>query len=281
MNVSYGWRVASLALELAVTAFLVTLICGGSVERSVSAASALPLIQVPGTADLTVSKTDSPDPVVAGNDITYTINFSNAGPDSATSVQVQDTVPTGTTFVSASVTSGIGWTIVSPPVGGTGAVTFTKAMVANAETATFSIVVRASTASSSISNTVTVSGAEMDPMPGNSSATAVTGVALFDLCIRDDVTRALLSINTTTKTFQFSDCGKGTLLSGTGTVTIDPSMCKIFFSSQSAKSGSGSGATATLNMCTMVGTAQVFKPGSTTPIKLNDSNIANNVCSCL
>lgn len=58
---------------------------------------------VPLTAEagLTLSKTDSPDPVVAGNDLTYTLTVGNSGPSTAQDVVVTDTLPAGTTFVSA------------------------------------------------------------------------------------------------------------------------------------------------------------------------------------
>ncbi|HJQ26446.1 MAG TPA: Ig-like domain-containing protein, partial [Blastocatellia bacterium] len=79
-------------------------------------------------ADLALTKSDSPDPVIAGNNITYTINFVNNGPGTAQTVTVTDAVPANTTFVSAVVTTGSGWTIPSPPsVGGTGNVVFSKA----------------------------------------------------------------------------------------------------------------------------------------------------------
>src|SRR6267142_1805545 len=51
-------------------------------------------------ADLVVAKTDTPDPVVAGNNITYTITVNNGGPSDAQTVVMEDMVPTGTTFVS-------------------------------------------------------------------------------------------------------------------------------------------------------------------------------------
>ena len=285
MNQRNVWRFASLTFEILLGCFLVSLFFGArglSAGFSVSAAGPSPttaLIQGAGTADLTVSKTGSPGTVVTGNNITYTINFTNAGPDAATTVQVQDTVPAGTTFVSASVTSGTGWSISAPAVGGTGTVIFSKGSVANAETAVFSVVVRV-TSGVPISNTVTASSAANDPNPGNSSSTANTAVALFDLCIQDDATRAVLTINTTTGSYQFADCSKGVSFSGVGVVTRDPSMCKIFFSSAGGKVGSST-TSATMNLCTMTGSAQVFKPGSTTATKLNDSNLGNNTCGCV
>src|SRR4029079_16632043 len=75
---------------------------------------------VSALADLSVTKTDSPDPVTAGTDLTYTITVSNAGPIDAQSVSLSDAIPVNTTFVSAMQTAGPAFTLSSPPVGGTG-----------------------------------------------------------------------------------------------------------------------------------------------------------------
>jgi len=55
---------------------------------------------VEGSADLSVTKVASPNPVIAGNPLTYTITVRNDGPSTATGVQITDTIPAGTTFVS-------------------------------------------------------------------------------------------------------------------------------------------------------------------------------------
>jgi uncharacterized repeat protein (TIGR01451 family) len=55
---------------------------------------------VAGSADLSISKTDSPDPVVAGDPLSWTIVVTNDGPSTAFDVVVTDTLPAGTTFVS-------------------------------------------------------------------------------------------------------------------------------------------------------------------------------------
>lgn len=54
------------------------------------------------TTDLAVSVADSPDPVAAGTQLTYTVTATNNGPNPATSVQVVDTLPADVDFVSAS-----------------------------------------------------------------------------------------------------------------------------------------------------------------------------------
>jgi uncharacterized repeat protein (TIGR01451 family) len=81
-------------------------------------AAGIPVFQV------TVTKTDAPDPVVAGTSLTYTIELDVSGGDGHL-VELQDTLPAGTTFVS--FTTPGGWTPTTPPVGGTGTVSATIA----------------------------------------------------------------------------------------------------------------------------------------------------------
>src|SRR5439155_413904 len=57
---------------------------------------------VQARADLSITKSDSPDPVSAGNNLTYTLVVDNDGPSDALGVVVSDTLPAGTSFVSAS-----------------------------------------------------------------------------------------------------------------------------------------------------------------------------------
>jgi uncharacterized repeat protein (TIGR01451 family) len=53
-------------------------------------------------ADISVSKTDNPDPVDAGSTLTYTVTINNAGPDDAMNTVATDTLPSSVTFVSTS-----------------------------------------------------------------------------------------------------------------------------------------------------------------------------------
>ena len=50
-------------------------------------------------ADLAAFKSASPDPVVAGNDLVYTIFFINNGPNAALNAELLESTPVGTTFV--------------------------------------------------------------------------------------------------------------------------------------------------------------------------------------
>jgi uncharacterized repeat protein (TIGR01451 family) len=128
-----------------------------------------------------VSKTDMPDPVIAGNNITYTIQFRNNGPNTATNVTVTDAVPMNTTFVSAMVTSGSGWMRTdSVMAGGMGNIVFAKPTVANGETAEFQITVKVNSSAadgSMITNTATADSNVSDPTPANDSKTAMTTVS--------------------------------------------------------------------------------------------------------
>ena len=122
----------------------------------------------PGPTDLSITKTDSPDPVVAGNNLTYTIRVTNPNPsggNDATNVVVTDNLPSGVDFVSA--TGG-----TCQRAGGT--VTCNLGQVNAATTATVTIVVKTKK-EGALSNTATV-GSPEDAVLSNNSATATTTV---------------------------------------------------------------------------------------------------------
>ena len=127
------------------------------------------------SADLAVTKADTPDPVPAGRDITYTIVVTNNGPATAIGVTLTDTVPANTTFRSVSTPSG--WTCTTPAVGGTGTVSCALASLPAGQLSAMTLRVRVdagATVGSTITNTATVSSTIADPGPGANSATATT-----------------------------------------------------------------------------------------------------------
>src|SRR3989454_11761472 len=131
-----------------------------------------------GGADLSITKTDSPDPVAPGGTLTYTITVTNAGPNAAVNVTMSDPLPSQTTF--QSVAAPAGWSCTTPGVGTTGTVSCTTSPLASGATATFTLVVQvipATADGTTISNTATVSSsATSDPNSTNNSATATTTV---------------------------------------------------------------------------------------------------------
>ncbi len=59
-------------------------------------------ISVTAVADLRISKDDAPDPVFAGNSLTYSLEVANDGPSTAVNVVVEDVVPAQVEIVSVS-----------------------------------------------------------------------------------------------------------------------------------------------------------------------------------
>ena len=122
-----------------------------------------------GVTDLSLTKTDTPDPVLAGATLTYTLTATNGGPNTATGVVVTDTLPAGVTLVSSTITPG------GASCTGTTTLTCTVGQLNNAASATITIVVRP-TAAGSITNNATITGQQTDPTPGNNNASATTTV---------------------------------------------------------------------------------------------------------
>jgi uncharacterized repeat protein (TIGR01451 family) len=124
------------------------------------------------------AKTDTPDPVCVGANITYTIGFRNNASGAAPNAKVSDTIPANTTFVSATLPAG--WSRADAEVaGGTGTLMFTNASVAGGGTASFTVVVKINAGvlgGTVISNTATASSDVVDDVPGNNSKTATTTV---------------------------------------------------------------------------------------------------------
>jgi uncharacterized repeat protein (TIGR01451 family) len=131
---------------------------------------------VTAASELSVSKSDAPDPVSPGDNLVYTITVSNNGFLAAPLVQLTDVIPANTTFVS--FTAPAGWTTATPPVGGTGIVSATIPSLPGLTSAVFTLVVKVGLANRvTITNTAIVSGDINDPVSANDSDTETTEVA--------------------------------------------------------------------------------------------------------
>ncbi len=128
----------------------------------------------PGSADLRIAKTDSPDPVAAGATLTYAIEVDNLGPNAATGVTVTDQLPRSVDFVSATASGGQCGLKGRKVTCALGTVPFAAGMYATARQVTIAVIPRQV---GTITNTATVKGGEKDPVKANDKATATTLVS--------------------------------------------------------------------------------------------------------
>ena len=120
-------------------------------------------------ADLTIVKSDAPDPVQPVGALVYTLTITNAGPSNATAVTAVDTLPAGVTFVSSNP---------GPPTCGLVGATLTCNLGALAAAATSTITINTTVNATGgiLVNSASVSASEPDPVLGNNSAVAGTAV---------------------------------------------------------------------------------------------------------
>jgi uncharacterized repeat protein (TIGR01451 family) len=119
------------------------------------------------SADLSLTKTGSPNPATVGTTLSYRITVTNNGPAAATNVNVTDTLPPGVTFVSSSTTQGT--------CNGTTTVNCNLGTLSNGANAVVTINVTP-TVAGQLTNTASATGAEADSDASNNSATANTVV---------------------------------------------------------------------------------------------------------
>jgi uncharacterized repeat protein (TIGR01451 family) len=118
--------------------------------------------------DLAIAKTDAPDPVIAGNELRYTLTVSNLCKKAATGVTLADTLPPQITLVSATPTQG-------SCAQAAGKLTCDLGGIAGLASAEVTLVatVNAHTRGA-ITNQASVTADQDDPDPRNNSATATT-----------------------------------------------------------------------------------------------------------
>jgi uncharacterized repeat protein (TIGR01451 family) len=134
----------------------------------------------PGSSNLRIAKSDSPDPVRVGQQLTYSIGVENLGPSPATGVTVTDNLPKDVDLISASGPSG-------PCAVEGGKLTCTIGALApvgvdyGGSPASVTIVV-VPRRTGTIRNTATVKGDQKDPVGRDNKATASTRVLGLPTC---------------------------------------------------------------------------------------------------
>ena len=128
------------------------------------------------TADLSITNTATPNPVIAGNNITYTVVVKNNGAATAGTVAFSEAIPANTTFVSATPIPSSGWScsVLS------GTLTCSNATLASGASTSFAVVLQVTAGTPSgtvITDTANVSSTTTDPNPNNNAATATVVVA--------------------------------------------------------------------------------------------------------
>jgi uncharacterized repeat protein (TIGR01451 family) len=182
------------------------------------------------SADLSITKTDSADPITAGTDLTYTITASNAGPSTASAVQVTDTMPVGVDFVSATPSQGTCSFAA-------GTLTCPLGSLAAGANATVTLVVHVhASRTTDLSNTATVSSSTTDPVPGNNTTTQGTTMSTSaDLSItKTDAPDPATVGQNVTYTLTVSNAGPGT---ATSVAVTDPLPAGLTFVSASPSQG--------------------------------------------
>ena len=126
------------------------------------------------SSDLAITMSDSPDPVVTGNNVTYSITVTNKGAAAASDVSVTDTLSAGANFVSAVSSQG-------SCIESAGTVTCNIGALAKDANANITILVTATTAGT-ITNTASVISGVCDPNADNNTVTQETTVNSPNKC---------------------------------------------------------------------------------------------------
>jgi len=145
----------------------------------VAIAVALFTLSLPALAQnaaVSVTKSAAPNPIVAGQDVTYTITVSNEGPADAANLTLDDPLPAGLTF--ASLTAPAGWSCTTPPAGANGTIHCSLPLFTPGS-ALFTLVAHTDPAlvnGSTVANTATVATTTNDPRQSDNTATATAFV---------------------------------------------------------------------------------------------------------
>ena len=128
-----------------------------------------PCVTSAASADVSVAQADSPDPVVSGTNVAYTVTTANAGPNRATGVMLSDTLPTKMKFVSATPSQGSCGNLG-------GMVSCSLGTINRGASATTTIVLKVQGPPGIRTNSASVSATESDPNLANNSSSETTTV---------------------------------------------------------------------------------------------------------
>jgi len=173
-------------------------------------------LSAPATAGtlLTLTKTDSPDPVNAGDPVTYTVTFANIGTTAATNVRLRDPIPTNTTFSSATCTAGTGCSLAS------GVVTCLIGTLAASDGGTCSIVVNVNEPlpnGTILSDVATITDNEGESVDAGASTvvTSSPNLAISNVAAPDPVLASDALVNTVTLTNTGNETATGVSITHT------------------------------------------------------------------
>ncbi|MCH7801622.1 MAG: DUF11 domain-containing protein, partial [Chloroflexi bacterium] len=178
-----------------------------------------------GTTDLIVTITDSPDPVLARNNLVYTVLIVNNGPGNATGVTMTDTLPDGVIFVSASANNGSNCNLTGS------ALTCNIGSISNGDSVKVSIIVAPTAAgivdtSIDIVNSGVVTFNEFESDPSNNTATvSTTVIQAADLVVTKTGSPDPIQVgDTLTYTVTVANNGPSTATGVVLTDTLPPNM---------------------------------------------------------
>lgn len=197
-------------------------------------------------ADLSVTKVGTPDPVVAGASLAWTVTIRNSGTIAAEMAQLSDPLPAGTTFVS--VAAPADWSCSTPAVGAHGTVSCSIASLP-VGSATFTIVAAVDGGTplgTVLSNTATVTSATPDPDSADTTATATTTVGSPALLSATKVVSGRFAPGgNVTYTIVLANAGPGAQVDNFDNELVDVLPAELELVSASATSGTAVATTGT------------------------------------
>ncbi|MEO8603414.1 MAG: hypothetical protein ABI629_12630 [bacterium] len=197
-------------------------------KKLVVAAIALSMLAGPAVAQtLSILKTGVPDPVIAGNLLTYTMTGTNDGPGASTNFTISDPLPSLTVFISAVASPGA--SLVTPAVGVNGVVTSvwnaaggtTNGLTPNGTSRTLTAMVRVcpEAGCGSVDNTATASA---DGATSDNEEISTTVDVVGDLSITKSGPTEATRLTPLTYTLAVQNAGPSVLTAAVVTDTLPP-----------------------------------------------------------